>query len=230
MKAMERYPDIPRHYPTLSERVSEAWERGLRIFKRMAIAFGLSTALAIGVGAAVTDNAFTQIVVTVLAAFAFWIPALFLTIGIERMAARRRSVPSHPSHPAALPKNGTSWERLAAAAPGEGQRLLAMQRSLDSSHRTFRAADLDPEAHDLCLLIERRLPELIDHELDSLPPDDRGRRRHLGELIDLVEQFTRHCGRKRDGDRSASAYQAEVLRRRFEDRLSGAGSLGSPDQ
>ena len=227
MKAMERYPDIPRHYPTLSERVSEAWERGLRVFKRMAIAFGLSTALAIGVGAAVTDNAFAQIVVTVLAAIGFWIPALFLTLGVERMFERRRSVAEAPSSPkqTALRKSGTSWERLAAAAPSQGQRLLAMQRSLDASHRTFRAADLDPEAHDLCLLIERRLPELIDHELDSLPPDDRGRRRHLGELIDLVEQFTRHCGRKRDGDRSASAYQAEVLRRRFEDRLSGAGSL-----
>ena len=114
---------------------------------------------------------------------------------------------------------------LTAAAPGQGERLLAMQRSLEASHRSFRAAELDPEAHDLCLLIERRLPELIDHELDSLPPDDRGRRRQVTELVDLVEQFARHCGRKRDGDRSASTYQAEILRRRFEDRLSGAGSV-----
>ena len=225
MISMERYPDIPRQYPTLSDRVSDAWDRGLRVAKRMAIAFGLSTALAIGVGAAVTDNAFSQIIVTILGAVGFWIPMLFVTVGIERFFARRAAKPRSIDEAASVPRSSTSWQRLAAAAPGQQERLLVLRRSLDASHRSFRSASLDPDAHDLCLLIERRLPELIDHELDSLPPDDRGRRRQIDELVDLVEQFARHCGRKRDGDRSASAYQAEIIRRRFADRLSGAGSL-----
>ena len=82
-------------------------------------------------------------------------------------------------------------------------------------------ARLDPDAHDLCVLIDRRLPELIERELDSLPPGDRERRERLSSLIALVEDFARHCGRKRDGSPAGSDYQAEVLRRRFEERLAG---------
>ena len=82
-----------------------------------------------------------------------------------------------------------------------------------------RPPALDPDAHDLCVLIDRRLPELIDRELDALPPDDRGRREGVAALIRLVEQFARHCGAKRDGRAASSAYEAEVLRRRFEERL-----------
>lgn len=224
---MEPYPGNPGDYPSLSERLADAWNRGLRVAKRMAVAFGLSTALAIGVGAAVTDNAFAQIVVTVLAAIGFWIPVLVATLRVERMIDRRRlrKATAHDGAPPTPAASTESWKRLALAAPGESERLRVLQWSLEASRRSFRAADLDPDAHDLCVLIDRRLPELIDHELDSLPPDDRGRRRRIGELIDLVEQFTRHCSRKRDGDQSASTYQAEILKRRFEARLTGAGPL-----
>ncbi len=224
MPTMELYPDISTH-PTLSERAMLAWERVVRVTKRMAIAFGLSTALAIAVGAMLTDNAFAQLVVTSMAAIGFWLPMLFVTLTFERFAERRRFARSMKSAPAISKAAGNSWQRLAAAAPAQRDRLLAIQRSLDQSHVSLKASQLDPDAHELCLLIERRLPELIEHELDCLPPDDRGRRRQVGELIGLVEQFARHCARKRDGDRAASNYQADVLRRRFEDRLSGAGPL-----
>ena len=114
-----------------------------------------------------------------------------------------------------------SWVRLARAAPGEQERIGAIQRSLATSHVALRDAKLDPDAHDLCVLIDRRLPELIDRELDSLPPGDRDRRERLASLVGLVEDFARHCGRKRDGNPAGSEYQAEVLRRRFEERLAG---------
>ena len=78
---------------------------------------------------------------------------------------------------------------------------------------------MDSDAHELCAMIDRRLPDLIDHELDSLAPDSRGRDRQIGELVELVEQFVRHCGARRDGAAVDSAYQAEVLKRRFETRL-----------
>ncbi len=78
---------------------------------------------------------------------------------------------------------------------------------------------MDSDAGELCAMIDKRLPDLIDHELDSLAPDSRGRDKQVGELVDLVEQFVRHCGAKRDGAVDHSAYQAEVLKRRFEARL-----------
>ena len=211
----------------MSERFTAAWERGLRVAKRMAIAFGLSTAMAIGVGAAATDSAFAQIIVTVLAAMGFWLPMLFVTMRVERWFEQRQSrrTAAPDGRPLPASAKADSWKRLVMAAPKERDRLLAIRQSLESSRRSLGAANLDPDAHDLCVLIDRRLPELIDRELDSLPPDDRGRKRHIVELVQLVEQFARHCGRRRDGDPIASGYQAEVLRRRFEDRLSGAGSF-----
>ena len=78
---------------------------------------------------------------------------------------------------------------------------------------------MDADAHELCAMIDKRLPDLIDHELNSLAPDTRGRERQVGELIDMVEQFVRHCGNKRDGAQVRFRYQAEVLKRRFEARL-----------
>ena len=115
-----------------------------------------------------------------------------------------------------------AWARLLRAAPAERERIGAIQRSLATSHLALRDAALDPDAHDLCVLIDRRLPELIERELDSLPPDDRGRRERVASLVDLVEHFARHCGAKRDGRSDESDYEAEVLRRRFEERLAPA--------
>lgn len=224
---MEPYLDCEDH-PSLGEQIVDLWDRGLWLAKRLAIALGLSSALAIAVGLAVTESAFAQIVVTLLAAIAFWIPVLLAIIGIERMIDRRwlGKKAETTLQATAVPDSGSaSWKRLAAAAPGERERLLALQRSLDRSRQSFATAALDPEAHDLCVLIDRRLPQLIEHELEELPPDDRGRKRQIGELLTLVEEFARHCSRKRDADGPASRYQAEILRRRFEDRLTGAGPL-----
>jgi hypothetical protein len=222
---MDRFSAFPRDYPSFGERMSAMVERGLRIARRMAVAFGLSVLGAIFIGSAVTDNAFAQIVVTILAAIALWLPILFAIVSVESWFAKRRRQPAGAmtiDSQAAL-ETGRHWQRLEAVAPGQSERLRAIQRSLESSRAAFQPTSLNPDVHDLCVLIDRRLPELIDHQLDSLPPDDRGRRQAVGELVDLVEQFARHCGRTRDGDPAVSAHQAEVLRRRFEERLSDRG-------
>lgn len=222
---MDRFSEFPRDYPGFGERLSTMIERGLRIARRMAIAFGLSMLAAIFIGSAVTDNAFAQIAVTVLAAVGLWLPTLFVIVSVESWFGKRRRTPASGAtiDARAEPAAGRHWQRLAALAPGQSDRLRAIQRSLESSRTAFGSTSLNPEVHDLCVLIDRRLPELIDHQLDSLPPDDRGRKQAVGELVDLVEQFARHCGRRRDGDTSVSAQQAEVLRRRFEERLSDRG-------
>lgn len=218
------------HAPSLTERFAILWQRGVRLAIRLAIAFGLAAVTAIILGAAVTDNALAQIIVTMLAALALWIPFALLVVTVERFFRSRRSKRERKLAAGRSSTTDDSWVRLFAAAPAQSERLAAMQRSLERSRLSLGSADLDPDAHDLCVLIDRRLPELIHRELDALPPDDVNRRRQVGELIDLVEQFARHCGRRRDDDAGGARYDAAVLRRRFEERLSeprGTASLPS---
>ena len=206
--------------PTFHDRLAEVAARGVRIARAMALAFAVAVIGAIWIGAAVTDNGFAQIFVTLFAAIALWPPvtvgALWLDSRIGRWSARAARPDATIIEATAV---DASWSRLIRAAPNERDRVQAIQRSIAASHVALRDARLDPEAHDLCVLIDRRLPELIDRELDALPPDDRGRREGVASLIGLVEEFARHCGRKRDGRAELSAYEAEVLRRRFEERL-----------
>ena len=215
---MDHYRD---YQAGLGERFHEMAARGMRLAKRAALAFALAAVGGIAIGAAATDNWLAQIFVTILAGAALWVPVLITLLGIERLFARQPAPPGVIEATAvAVPDpGGRHWQRLAAAAPAERERIAALQRSVEHSHRTLSSASLDPEAHDLCVLIDRRLPELIDHELDTLPPDDRGRRQAISELVGLVEQFARHCSRKREGETADSRRQAEILRRRFEERL-----------
>ena len=200
------------------QRLADAAERGMRIARITLVAFGIAVIAAIWLGAAVTDNAFAQIFVTLFATFAFWPLVGSAAFAIDSRIRRRRVRAQEPQV-IEVTAVDASWVRLARAAPAESERIGAIQRSLATSHVALRDAQLDPDAHDLCVLIDRRLPELIDRELDSLPPGDRERRERVSSLIGLVEDFARHCGRKRDGNPAGSDYQAEVLRRRFEERL-----------
>jgi hypothetical protein len=214
--------DMRPDYPTLSERMASYWERGVRIVTRFAIAFGLSTLTGLGIGFAVSDNVLAQIFVTILFAFGLWIP---FVVGLARFEGWRNGLRNRKtSAPLPNAQHGDEnfeqdWQRLSSLAPTEQSRLSAIKSSIDRSRLALGKADLDPDAHDLCVLIDRRLPELVRHGLDDLPPDDAGRGRQVGELIDLVEQFARHCGRQRNGFSSDSGREAAILRRRFEAQL-----------
>lgn len=213
----------PDHFDirsNLNDRLAQVAERGVRIAKYLVLSFALAVVGGIAIGAAVAVNAFVQIFVTFLAAIALWLPVLLAALWVDARIERfRRREPAAAEAVIEATAVDASWTRLMCAAPGERDRIVAIQRSLSSSHVALRDAKLDPDAHDLCVLIDRRLPELIDRELDSLPPDDRGRREKVASLVELVEQFARHCGRKRDGQADTSSYEAEVLRRRFKERL-----------
>ena len=224
---MAHLPHHPWQRPSLSERIADIAAKGVRLATRAAIAFGLAVVTAILLGTALTDNGLVQVFVTILAALGLWVPILVAILGVERWLARRRPPEGRQAvrvaaHPVRAAIADECWHRLVSVAPHEAERVTVLQRSLDASALAFRGAHLDPDAHDLCVLIDRRLPELIHHELDSLPPDDKGRHQAIGELVELVEQFARHCSRKRDGRAQDTSYQAQVLRRRFEQRLSAA--------
>lgn len=213
---------MPRESSPFGERINLLWSRGVRFVARASIAFALSTTAAIGLGAAITDNAFVQILVTVLVALAFWIPSFFIVLRLDQWLSRRGRRRDSETAKASLlpdPRNDDVWRRLFAAAPRESERLAVLRRSLGRSRLSLGHAELDPDAHDLCILIDRRLPDLIEHELEILPPDDRSRRQKVGELIDLIEQFARHCSRRGSNDGVDAGFEAEVLRRRFEARL-----------
>jgi hypothetical protein len=204
----------------LEERMNALFRRGVRLASRLAMAFGLSALTAIVLGGAATDNAFVQVLVTAFAALALWIPYFLLIVGVERLFTRRPAAEQVVTASATRALEKDSWTRLAALAPAHAHRVEVLQRSFERSRETLGKSDLDPDAHDLCVLIDRRLPELIDRELDDLPPDDRDRGRRLNDLVDLVEQFARHCSRKGSGEAGLPRYDAQVLRRRFEERLS----------
>lgn len=212
-------------YPThaaFGQQLNSWWDRAVRLATRLAIGFGLAVVAAILLGAAVTDNGFVQVLVTAFAALGLWIPFAVLVTRVDRHFADRRV--RRASKAAARFATGgpadDSWSRLAAVAPRYSERITVLQRSLDRSRLALGKADLDPDAHDLCVLMDRRLPELIHRELDTLPPDDSNRARQIGDLVDLIEQFARHCSRKRSGEVDDAGFEAAVLRRRFEERLS----------
>lgn len=211
------YPPSP-----FDDGIANLWRQGLRFARNVAIAGALAGLGGIVLGAVLTDGWLAQIFVTLFAAFVLWLPMLGVTIWASRLlGGRRRAGPVTVDVTPNTVENRleSSWRRLSVAAPRQRERIVTLQRSLVRSRTSFAATSMDTDAHELCAMIDKRLPDLIDHELDSLAPDSRGRERQVGELVDLVEQFVRHCGAKRDGAADHSAYQAEVLKRRFEARL-----------
>ncbi len=218
----DRYSPYPPSQ--FEDGLTNLWRQGLRLARNVAIAGALAGLGGIFLGAALTDGWLAQIFVTLFAAFLLWLPMLGVVVWASRIFGRRgRAVPNHidvtpnkvdPDNPLAA-----SWRRLSLAAPRQRERIVTLQRSIERSRTSLAAKEMDSDAGELCAMIDKRLPALIDHELDSLAPDSRGRDRQVGELVDLVEQFARHCGTRRDGAGDDSAYQAEVLKRRFEARL-----------
>ena len=212
----------PTYHPGAEDPFAGMIRRGMRVAKRLAISFAAAFVAAIGLSVVAADNAFVQLLIIAVATCVFWLPLFFLIAGVERLFARK-SAPSRQVDAAPVAtdrREDRVWRRLAVAAPRDAERIGVLQRSIERSRLALGRAELDPEAHEVCLLIDRRLPELIEHELDDLAPDDLGRRRQIDELVDLIEQFARDCSRRNGSDTVADRHGAEVLRRRFEAHLS----------
>ena len=212
----------PTYCPDDDDPFAGLVQRGMRVAKWAAISFALSVAAAIIVGAAATDNGFVQLLITAFAAIVFWPPLFFLIAWIERLFSGRSARAEAVASPIAASDMETDriWRRLAAVAPNHAERIAVLRRSIDRSRTSLGSAELDVDAPEICALIDRRLPDLIDRELDDLPPDDRNRGRQIDELVGLIEQFARDCSRRNASNLPADGYSAEALRRRFEAHLS----------
>lgn len=211
----------PAYYPEAEDPFAGMVQRGMRVAKRLAISFAAAFVAAIGLSVVAADNAFVQLLIIAVATFVFWLPLFFLIAGAERLFARKKAPAGHiEAAPVGTDRHEERvWRRLAVAAPRDAERIGVLQRSIERSRLALGSAALDPDAHEVCLLIDRRLPELIEHALDDLPPDDLGRRRQVDELVDLIEQFARDCSRRNGSDTATDRQGAAVLRRRFEAHL-----------
>ena len=213
----------PVYHPDPDDPFAGLMQRGMRVARRLAISFAAAVLAAIGVAALAADNAFVQVLFTAVAVVALWLPMFFLVGAIERLFARQpaRRATAVEASSSSSPDEDRIWRRLASAAPHQAERIGVLRRSIERSRLALGKAEMDPAANDVCLLIDRRLPQLIERELDDLAPDDRGRRRQIDELVGLVEEFARDCSRRNPDGSAIDRESAEVLRRRFEAHLSG---------
>lgn len=202
----------------VQDRIGRFVERCFQFGKRAALAFGLAVMAAIAIGALATDNGLVQLFVTVVAAIALWGPFLIALLWGEKTFCRQAAV-APETVAAAADESDKPWLRLAFSAPYQRVRIVGLRQSIARSRVRLSNAKLDPEAVDLLVLIDRRLPDLIDRELDALPPNDGERRDKLDALVNLIDQFARHCSRRGADDSLAHEREAEILRRRFEERL-----------
>ena len=217
---MER---TPVYHSDRDDPFANLMQRGMRVARRLAISFAAAVVAAIGLAALAADNAFVQVLFTAVATLALWLPMFFLFGAIERLFARKpiqRAI-AVDAAPASSSNEDQIWRRLTVAAPHHADRIGVLRRSIERSRLALGKAEMDPSAKDVCLLIDRRLPQLIERELDDLVPDDRGRKRQLDELVGLVEDFARDCSRRNPDGSAVDRESAEVLRRRFEAHLSG---------
>ena len=100
---------MPPETPPFGDRIDFLWKRGVRFLSDAAIAFAMSAATAIGVGIAVSDNAFIQILVIPLVALAFWVPFFFIVLRVHMWLAHRRT--DHRREPGSAPPARRSWRQ-----------------------------------------------------------------------------------------------------------------------
>ncbi|MFC7536542.1 hypothetical protein ACFQPG_04090 [Sphingomonas sp. GCM10030256] len=197
-----------------------ATHRAIRILLRLATAGALATVGGIAVGAMATDGGFLQLLVTFVAAIALWIPAFILLSGIAGWRrGRAERVWQLEEQRRLAPVGGQSWVQLRSLAGYRAEEVHALCSQLASTREQLPTQSLDPQVHELRILIEKRIPQLIDSGLACLPADPRERTEATNELIDLVGRFAADC---RERERQvAHGHHAEhqALRRRIEDHL-----------
>lgn len=203
-----------------AEMAITATHRALRILARIAGAGALAVIAGIVLGAVATGGGLVQLIVTFFAAVALWIPAFMLLTGIHRWRTRRQQSAHRREREYILSRTGgSSWERLAHHSGEHRQRLLALYRELTSTHQSLPPQSLDPDVHECRILIEKRIPQLIDSRLDSLPAEPNQRSAAIGDLLDLVERFADDCRAREERLLQTRQDDHDIVRRRIEGHI-----------
>lgn len=109
------------------------------------------------------------------------------------------------------------WDRLEDEAPHQVARISIARRSSERSRQALKARHLEFSAHSTLVMLERRIPELIDSEL-KFAADQPGRAgmKIIDELVDLLERFAADCERQLGSDRRLGAPETRLLREHIE--------------
>ena len=119
---------------------------------------------------------------------------------------------------------GQVWDRLEDEAPHHSARIAVVRRSTEQSRQALKARHLELAAHSALVMLEKRIPELIDDELTtagSLP--GLAGIRAIDELVDLLERFAADCERQLGKDRRMGASETRLLRQHIERYLGRDG-------
>lgn len=208
------------------------YRRGVSLLTRLALGGMLATVAGILIGAAATGGGLVQLLVTVLAIFALWIPAFLLVSKVASWRSRRRMREASSAPPArAVPSTrpspveaiDASWNRLALVAGPRHSEVRRIEAQLAEVWRALPAQSLDPQTHELQLLIGRRIPQLIETRLSCLPLRSRERANAVDELLDLLADFTQDSVGRYERLAVDGHHKHEIVRRRIEDHLDRKG-------
>lgn len=204
------------------------YRRGLSLLTRLALGGMLAAIAAILIGAVATGGGLVQLLVTAFAAFALWIPAFLLVSRIAEWRRRRRirealSVESRRGRAAGgvapLAQIDAAWGSLALAVGERRSEVHRIEQQLAAVWRGLPANSLDPQVHELRLLIGRRIPQLIDTQLACLPLSRSRRAAETDSLIELLHEFTSDSVRRYEAIAISRQSDHAIVRQRIEDHL-----------
>lgn len=208
------------------------YRRGISLLMRLAVAGMLAVVAAIALGAVATGGGLVQLLVTLLAAVALWIPAFLLVSAFARMRRRRReraalakSATSRPAQgaPSSTGEIDTAWNGLAAAAGRRQAEVRRLENQLAAVWQALPTQTLDPQVHELQLLIGKRIPQLIETRLACLPLRRAEREAAVDELLTLLSDFAEDSVGRYERLAIGSRERHAVVRRRIEQHLDRDG-------
>jgi hypothetical protein len=116
------------------------------------------------------------------------------------------------------------WDRLEDEAPHQAARISIARRSSERSRQALKARHLEFSAHSTLVMLERRIPELIDSELKfAAEQPSRAGMKIIDELVDLLERFAADCERQLSSDHRLGAPETRLLRQHIERYLDRDG-------
>lgn len=151
-----------------------------RVLFRLALRLGVAVSLAGLAGVALSLLLGQGTGVAILLGVLLFVPALLL---LARCAPRRQRVLPRVA-PVALP---SAWEQLRRAAPAARRPLLRAEQQCDDFLRLAAEQGSSPDTVDLQVLVEKRVPEIMQHGLArALLANEADRRRTLDETVASV--------------------------------------------